>query len=255
MDKSLSEILESGLIESYLMGLCSESERAEFEYYLDAFPEVRKAYSEYELSIEKMAIENAELPPESIKQALLSKIQSTENHTNTNLRSSNSVFKWIAGALALLLVGGVFWMYSSITKFKTLQQEHQALIEDCENQRNRTLEPMAQLELIKHHETQTVVLNGSSFNNDAEVIVFWNPNYEYGLLDIESLPKIDDKSCYQIWADKDGKMISRGVFDYTNQFIKIDYLEDAESLNITIEPKGGKDHPTVERLVANGLIT
>jgi hypothetical protein len=34
------------------------------------------------------------------------------------------------------------------------------------------------------------------------------------------------------------------------ELITLKYIDKAESLNITIEPAGGNDHPTVEKLIA-----
>jgi len=253
MGKEINEILDSGLMESYLMGLCSDAERKEFEGYLDKYPEIQKAYKECEGAIEKMADENAVTPAESIKTSLLEKIRES-NNAQASSKSTNSL-KWLLGMASVFLLGALLWGWNMRTSFNDLNSKHDQLLIDCEEEKNRSKEPIAQLELIKHHQTQTVILNGAAFNTNAEVIVFWNPNYDYGLMDIESLPKLDDNQCFQIWADKDGKMISRGIFDFTDQFVKIDFLENAESLNITVEPKGGNDHPTVERLVANGLIS
>ena len=46
-------------------------------------------------------------------------------------------------------------------------------------------------------------------------------------------------------------MISMGVLDRTKNLLTMNYIDNAESLNITIEPLGGNDHPTVSRLVSN----
>ncbi len=56
-----------------------------------------------------------------------------------------------------------------------------------------------------------------------------------------------------MWADVDGKMINLGILkkDETNMPIDWKYLANAESLNVTIEPDGGSDHPTVADLVAS----
>lgn len=46
-------------------------------------------------------------------------------------------------------------------------------------------------------------------------------------------------------------MISMGLLPTDKDLVALTYIEKAESLNITIEPKGGNDHPTVERLISN----
>jgi anti-sigma-K factor RskA len=45
-------------------------------------------------------------------------------------------------------------------------------------------------------------------------------------------------------------MINMGTLNTDNELVPLKYIENAESLNITIEPAGGSDHPTVEELVS-----
>jgi hypothetical protein len=46
-------------------------------------------------------------------------------------------------------------------------------------------------------------------------------------------------------------MIDMGVILKNEPMLAMKYIPNATSLNITIEPLGGNDHPTVERLVSN----
>tara|TARA_R110000868_G_scaffold379114_6_gene644835 strand:- start:10 stop:186 length:177 start_codon:yes stop_codon:yes gene_type:complete len=54
-----------------------------------------------------------------------------------------------------------------------------------------------------------------------------------------------------MWADVEGEMINMGVIGKQNQLLAMDYIDNAESLNVTIEPAGGNDHPTVSNLITN----
>ena len=53
-----------------------------------------------------------------------------------------------------------------------------------------------------------------------------------------------------MWSDVDGEMINMGTLAPNQELIPLKYIEKAESLNITIEPVGGNDHPTVEDLIS-----
>jgi anti-sigma-K factor RskA len=71
-------------------------------------------------------------------------------------------------------------------------------------------------------------------------------------LRVNELPELPEGQCYQMWADVDGEMLSLGVLPAdTTGLIAWNFLADAESLNVTIEPEGGSDHPDVSKLVAN----
>ena len=65
------------------------------------------------------------------------------------------------------------------------------------------------------------------------------------------MPKLKENETYQMWADVDGEMISMGLVPTDQELVALAYIDDAESLNITIEPEGGNDHPTVSRLISN----
>ena len=50
---NLQEYIASGIIESYVMGLANESERAEFEQYCAQFPALVAARRKFEEEIEQ----------------------------------------------------------------------------------------------------------------------------------------------------------------------------------------------------------
>ena len=41
------------------------------------------------------------------------------------------------------------------------------------------------------------------------------------------------------------------LLDTNTEMLAMTYIDHAESLNITIEPAGGNDHPTVSKLITN----
>ena len=75
------------------------------------------------------------------------------------------------------------------------------------------------------------------------------------LLDAEGLPELDADHDYQLWADVEGEMIDMGVIAANDPTQVMNYIPMAESMNITIEPKGGSDHPTVSNLIASIVMT
>ena len=66
----------------------------------------------------------------------------------------------------------------------------------------------------------------------------------------QGLPNLPDNQTYQMWSDVDGEMIDMGLLPNDKELVTLKYIDRAESLNITIEPAGGNDHPTVERLIS-----
>ena len=58
-----------------------------------------------------------------------------------------------------------------------------------------------------------------------------------------------------MWADVDGEMINMGIINTSKALLAMQYIPEAESFNITIEPKGGSPHPTVSELIANTYLS
>ena len=86
---------------------------------------------------------------------------------------------------------------------------------------------------------------------DAKLISYVNDIERSVLVNTSYLPELDEAHDYQMWADVEGEMINMGVIDVTTPMLAMNYIDHSESLNITIEPAGGSEHPTVSRLITN----
>ena len=60
---NIEEYIESGVLESYILGSASEDETRELLYFKDQFPQVRTALFELELDMERAAQQMAIMPP------------------------------------------------------------------------------------------------------------------------------------------------------------------------------------------------
>ncbi len=59
--------LQSGIVESYALGLATPVEVAEFEQLMPHYPELKEALSDFEYHLELFAIDNEEPPPPGLK--------------------------------------------------------------------------------------------------------------------------------------------------------------------------------------------
>lgn len=98
--------------------------------------------------------------------------------------------------------------------------------------------------------TRTVDLTGMDPNPDASGKLFINPNEGTAVVYMFRLPQTPEGMEYQLWAMKDGKPMSLGVFtvkpDGSAMFRMDDMPEkfDVASFQVTIEPEGGDRQPT-----------
>jgi hypothetical protein len=55
--------IQSGIVESYVPGLATPTEREEFEQLMPHYPELKAVLSDFEYQLELFAIDNEEPPP------------------------------------------------------------------------------------------------------------------------------------------------------------------------------------------------
>jgi len=67
--------IQSGIIESYALGLATPFEVAEFEQLLPHFPELREALSDFEYHLELFSIDNEVPPPPELREKIKSRIR------------------------------------------------------------------------------------------------------------------------------------------------------------------------------------
>lgn len=82
------------------------------------------------------------------------------------------------------------------------------------------------------------------------MIIFCSEQNENVYLQVNNLPEITDEKDYQLWAIVDGIPKSLGVFSTVNKIalLEINSTNKAEAFAITLEPKGGNETPTLEKM-------
>jgi len=261
MKDEIRDFLNTGLLEQYVLGLLEPSETAEVEAYIQKYPEVKTVYTEIQDGIDKMMMATAKSVPAGVKGTIMDEIIESP-HTNT-LKTTPKVasFNWLplVACLALLLGAFSFFQWNNNQgkdqEIATLQKDFAAYKDECETRQANYAKLQEQLEFINHSETDKFLLKGNQKATDFQVIAYWNDFAEKSMLRINKMPQLPDNQCFQMWADVDGKMQNLGIINSTDDlFVDFKYLSNAESLNVTIEPKGGSEHPTVSDLVANVFI-
>ncbi len=239
---------DEDILMSYILGELSPEEMRRIEEARIANPELNKEIEALELSLEEMAFENKIKAPN-----LKPTIEQIINKENTNSTKPIKLFTYL-GFAASFLIGALLIGFYQQQKINTQSEQLASLENNLEalTLKNKACE--TSLSFFDHVETKTYLLEGKS---DAKVTVYWNESLKEAKLKTDSLPQIQADETYQIWADVDGVMMDLGTFDYlasAENVIDLNYLDRAESLNITIEPLGGSKTPTVSRLVANKYI-
>lgn len=254
MDKTY--ILDNGFLERYVLGELDANEKQQVSDALRQYPELKSHLEAIELSFEKLAFENAIDAPNSLKNEVLQKISNASSKpiSIAPQKSLRSYFNLAASIAALLFIGSIY-MFTQLNatkkRLEVVEQENSKLNSNLENLNNDLAETNKWYVTINDPDVQKYVLTGNALMPEATVISYVNNIDKSVVINTKYLPELDDEHDYQMWADVKGEMINMGVIDKTKAMLAMNYIANAESLNITIEPAGGNDHPTVSNLITN----
>jgi len=252
---NINNILNSDLLHRYVLGSVTPEERIKVDLLIIDQPVIRDAIRKVEIEVEKEAFLNKVTPPQNVKSAVIKQLHPKTN-SSSHPTPSNKIFNLLKYAAVFIAGGLITWGISQPYKqrleraLESNEQELTKLLADC----NELSDMYA---FINDGATKPHLLSGEAFKKDADVVVYWNEERSKAMLRVVNLPSITSDKTYQLWADVDGEMLDLGIFDPAVAVIdpiSIGYLDDATSLNITVEPAGGSDHPTVSTLTANKII-
>lgn len=254
------EFLKSGLLEQYVLKLTDPEETELVEKMLKRFPEIKGELDMMHNAIEQYALSHSIPPPPHLKNRVLAEIEDLENSDHGQPLAIQRRSPWrslgsIAAILAFAVLSLMLWLQN-----KGLREDYLVLKENLEDQQAACQEQLQQalnrpLAFLSDPSTKTTILKGTAIAPQAEAIVFWNPIKKTACVNLVNLPEPPADKQYQIWADVAGEMINMGLLEKRKESIQnINYIANAESFNITLEPAGGSEHPTVDLLHANGLV-
>lgn len=265
--KDRNAIIESGMLEMYLLGLLPDEEVTALEKMLAEDTILAKKYAEIEQDFENVSFENAIQPPDFIKKDLFAAIKEDyadvktlpkEDINTTTLskqKSSSQTFMWIAAALAAIFMISSLWMFNQWNEaqdnLQITQQELQTIKEQIGNLEGNLKDAQVLADVVKDPNTLQYSLKGNDKIPGGFATAYINHENKSAIVNVQELPALPTDKTYQMWGDVDGEMINMGVIDKSKNVVILNYIDKATSLNITIEPAGGSDHATVAQLAAN----
>ena len=275
---NLKDYIASGIIESYVMGLASESERAEFEQMCIQHPELVAERRKFEESLEHYVSGHAVLPPSEVKVKIFEAIGNSGSRpmssskppkriiTMENSKSSGNAgwLRFAAAAAVILLVGMVVLYYRASQENKDLKASNQDLsstndrlkttLDTTQNRLNRIV---AETNVVSDPNTIVVKMVGTKVAPKSSANIYWDSANTSVYLVVKNMPKLPSDQQYQLWALIDSKPKDLGVFDATgnNVILKMKNTQKAQAFAITIEQKGGSPSPDLKKLQSMGKTT
>ena len=255
MIEGIKNILQSDLLERYILGEATPEERIRVDILRIDYREIRERLEQLELDLEKNHVSQSNHPPLGTKDAVIKSLKQIDTlDPALNINGSSQWFnKFWLGIAASFFVGAAmvgFTMRSNMNDMRSaneqLSNEMAVLKDNCQQIAN-------QYAFVSSPNTTPIVLENIS-TGAYQAVVYWNETEKSSMLRCLSLPQLQEDQTYQIWADVNNEMLSIGTFSSGEEIIALGYYEDATSLNITIEPNGGSDHPTLATLTASKRI-
>ena len=259
--------IESGVIESYVLGLASAEEAAELELLINLHPDIKKAVDDFAFLMEENAFANAVPPPPQVKNRLLVELadefddlEPTQMVPVVPIASTNNdagvlkkikLWQYLAAASVVLLIASSalnFYFYnnykSSDGKYQALLVERNSLQADNNVYKTKLDILDDNFNFINDTSVKVIKMKGVKGHENSLATVYWNAKTNDVYLAAKTLPQTASGKQYQLWAIVNGKPVDAGLVDSCDGALcKMKNISGAQAFAITLEKKGGSPTP------------
>jgi anti-sigma-K factor RskA len=257
--------IESGILESYALGMCSADEIRQVESMCAKNAEVKAELESVQEAINGYAASHSKAPKAETRDKVLAEIAALEE-AEQYIKPTISLYTnrlAIAASLILLslsLLGNLFFY----NKWKAANNEVIALntekqqLADNMNANKVRYEVMEQdMAIVKNPMVVKVMMKGMEKSPESMAMVYWNKKSNEVYIELKSLPMPEKGKQYQLWAMVDGKPVDAGMITMSEgdtTLHKMKDFESAQAFAITLEKEGGVPSPTLSELYVMGAI-
>jgi anti-sigma-K factor RskA len=267
--------IQSGIIESYVLGITDAEEAIEVEKLRLQHPEIDKALEEFSLMLEKNALEDALPPPADVKSKIMAAIRQDERKNRVApvlpLKNEDTVISepvrslrvWrfaAAASIILFIVSTAFNIYL-YNRYNEKNTAYQALLIDRNTlQANNRVYQTEMKEWhaalsVLHDPKMTMIKLADMKGQKNLATVFWDRSNKDVYVVANVLPKTKSGKQYQLWALVKGKPVNAGMIDHACEGVcKMTTIPEAEAFAITLEDEGGSPTPNMEELYVMGKV-
>ncbi len=266
----IQSYIQSGAIESYVLGMADAQEAAELQQLMLQHAEVRQAVQDFEASLEKAAMAGAIVPASEDKDKLMAMLAvdfaSTENIAKVvalkNNASSNSFIRYAAAAAIILLIASsalnvyFYKQYKDTSeKYTALWNEKNTVVAQNNIYQTKMLDMYNSMQMMSDPMMKKVMMPGVKGKENDMATVFWDTRTKDVYLLANKLPQAPEDKQYQLWAIVDGKPVDAGMLEDCNGLCKLKNIPNAQMFAITLENKGGSPTPTMEQMYVAGKVS
>lgn len=261
---NVSEYIESGILDVYVLGGLSPSEVEEVEQKATLHPEVALEIENLRKVFEEVLLSQKVQPPLSLKAKILDAIPDDSKKSRSNgkslILSSYSYWAIAASWLVTLIVGALAFYYrdqwkQTESKMMALETQRQEMAEQFNFTKLNFEEANRRLSLVSDSSIKRISLKKlPNIAATAFAQVMWNPNQGELFINATYMPTTPEGKQYQLWAIVDGKPVDAGIIpeEGSLEFVQMKHILHATAFAITLEQKGGSPVPTMEQMYVMG---
>lgn len=271
----IQSYISSGKLELFLLGELTEREREEVLSLAKIHPEIRKELDELEETMFAFDNMTGVSPSQDVKNRIFSTLENdfilketpkpTAVPADTKVVAISSPWKpfAIAASIAAIVASGAAFYYADKyqernDQFTALLQDQSVMADNLNQVKQQYDQKDSQLDKMIAGDFKRVQMRGEGFDmqKDAKVDVFWDQNEQEVFIAVNTLNDLSDEFDYQLWAIGDDGPIGIGLVNSAEKLTlqQMEAVAQAGAFAITIEPKGGSEAPTLEKLVVLGEV-
>lgn len=262
------QYIQSGAIESCILGLADEKDKALLEEMERLYPEVLQARKFIEADLNKRhqtAEKVAEAPaakpvqsqPPPARDMLvlqspaftsdISEDEAEKLKAVSRLKSMLTISFFVLMVVSGLLLYNYSLYSTAKSRYEELLAQQNALVV-----KNETM--MKQMAMMQNPDVKQASLRTASAGDRFSVPVFWNARSKEVYVITSNLPAPDKGRQYQLWVQQNGMTQDAGMIGWNQDapVVKMHEVERADGFFITLENEGGSQTPNLKALVARG---
>ncbi|WP_311196090.1 anti-sigma factor [Antarcticibacterium sp. 1MA-6-2] len=160
---------------------------------------------------------------------------------------------------------GLFALYNQNQHLKeslqALEQRNNEIENEIADARRDVTKKQELLNVLRDKNIIEVDLGGQDIAPDAYATAYWDKEQNITFIDAKNLPEPPRGMVYQVWSLKLSPLTptSLGLLENfkedENKIFRLQNSQPSEGFGITLEPAGGSESPTLEKLYALGTIS
>lgn len=277
----IQDYISSGKLELFVLGDLNETEQQEVLAMAKKYPEIEQEITAIEEAMLAIDEVSGISPSSGIKNKIFETLEAeNKKHSATDIPAkplqkevriekevihSNpwKTFAVAASVVAIVSVSVAIYyanQYSDAEERLAISLQQNGVLAEEVNANQVKLKSLdTGMEKFITGNFEKIPMKGEGFpmQEDALVDVFWDKESKEVLISVNQLAALDEENDYQLWAIGEDGPIGIGL---VNPGKRIDLqtmntASGAQAFAITIEPKGGSESPTLEKLVVLGEVS